>query len=348
MIDPALSARVDAVFADLNGADQPGGVLLIIDQDQIVYSRGYGLANLETKTPNTPDSVFYLASLSKQFTAMAIMLLAERQQLRYDDPLLTYVPQFSAWGAEITLRHLLNHISGLPDYIALFTTQVYGENIREYTREITGITNAAAVQRVLSEAGLKFPVGQQYQYSNTNYVLLALIVEAVSSQSFADFLRENIFDPLGMQHTFVYDTSRPEIPNLAQGYLLEEGRFERWDYPLLTAGDGGIFSTLNDLFRWDQALNSEHLVPKPTLERAFTSGTSNDGKPVGYGFGWMTAVFPGLRHVAHGGSLCAYNNYLIRFLDSQRTIIVLTNHRWAPGPRLRAHQVAEILFGYVE
>src|SRR5262245_37915007 len=183
-----------------------------------------------------------------------------------------------------------------------------------------------------------------------------MIVSIVSSQSFTDFLKTNIFYPFGMKHTVVYDASRPARHKLAHGYWEEKGQFERWDYPLLTTGDGGLFSTLDDLFLWDQALNTERLVPKAALARAFTSGTTNDGTPIGYGFGWFTNVFPGLRHVAHGGSLVAYYNYIIRFLDTRRTIVVLTNrgpiapaselghHPGIPGPRVRAHQVAEILF----
>jgi CubicO group peptidase (beta-lactamase class C family) len=196
----------------------------------------------------------------------------------------------------------------------------------------------------MDAAGLEFPAGAQHAYCNTSYVLLAMIVAIVSGQSFADFLKANVFDPLGMRHTLVYDASRPALYKLAQGYVGEMGQFLRWDYPLLTTGDGGMFSTLDDLFLWDQALNTEGLVPKVALERAFTSGTTDDRTPIGYGFGWMTNVFPGLRHVAHGGGLCACDNYIIRFLDTRCTIVLLTNHWAVPGPRNRAHQVAEILF----
>lgn len=152
-----------------------------------------------------------------------------------------------------------------------------------------------------------------------------------------------------MKHTLVYDASRPVLHKLARGNFDENGQFQHWDYPLLTAGDGGLFSTLDDLFLWDQALNSERLVPKAALEHAFTSGTTNDGTPIGYGFGWFTNVFPylsaaereqllavggaGLRHVAHGDGFYNYN-YIIRLLDTQRTIIVLTNDEGVPGPRI--------------
>jgi CubicO group peptidase (beta-lactamase class C family) len=357
-LSPTLVEQVDAVFADMDKPQHPGAALLVTDHDEIVYSKGYGLADLETERPITADTSFYLASISKQFTAMAIMLLAERGKLSFDDHLFDYLRRFPAWGAEITLRHLLHHISGLPEYFHLFSSS---ERIPEFTRAITGVTNEAVLERVVSGPGPDFPVGAQYAYSNTGYVLLALIVANVSGQSFADFLKANVFDPLGMKHTVVYDASRPARHRLAQGYIEEAGQFRRWDYPLLTAGDGGLFSTLDDLFLWDQALSTEQLVPKAALEQAFTSGTTNDGTSVDYGFGWFTNILPylsaaeraqllafggpGQRHVAHGGSLCHYN-YIIRCLDTRRTIILLTNYPGVPGPRVRAHHVAEILFSH--
>jgi CubicO group peptidase (beta-lactamase class C family) len=189
----------------------------------------------------------------------------------------------------------------------------------EFTRDITGVTNEAVLERVMHLPRPDFPVGTQYAYGGTSYVLLAMIVAIVSGQSFGDFLKANVFDPLGMKHTVVYDASRPAPHKLAQAFWEEKGQFERWDYPLLTAGDGGLFSTLDDLFLWDQALNTERLVPKAAQDQAFTSGTTNDGTPVGYGFGWITNVFPylsaaereqllalgaaGQRHVAHWGQL---------------------------------------------
>jgi CubicO group peptidase (beta-lactamase class C family) len=352
-----LDARIDAVFADMDMPQHPGAALLAIDDDEIVYKKCYGLADLETQRPITTDTSFYLASISKQFTAMAIMMLAEQGRLSYEDHLPAYFPQFPSWGAEISIRQLLHHTAGLPDYMGFFSSNA---GIPEWTRDVTDVTNEAVLERAMGLAGPEFPVGSQYAYGGTGYTLLALIVAIVSGQSFADFLKAKVFDPLGMKHTVVYDASRPARHKLAHGYLEEKGQFQRWDYPLLTAGDGGLFSTLDDLFLWDQALNTERLVPKAALEQAFTSGTTNDGTSVGYGFGWITNVFPycnaaereqllalggaDLRHVVHGGGCVAYYNYIIRFLDIQRTIIVLTNHLGVPGPRIRGHQVAEILF----
>ncbi|TIX90328.1 serine hydrolase domain-containing protein [Rhizobium sp. P44RR-XXIV] len=364
-------SEIDAVFADIDALHHPGAAILVIDRDEIICSKGYGLADLETRQPITTDTSFYLASISKQFTAMAIMLLEERYRLSLDDRLHTYFPDFPSWGAGITLRHLLHHTSGLPGYIQFFSSS---EDIAELTRSITGINNEDVFEKTMRLSGPEFPVGSQYSYSGVGYVLLAVVVAIVSGQSFADFLRSNVFEPLGMKHTLAYDSCHPTRHRLAHGYLREGDRFERWDYPMLTVGDGGLFSTLSDLFLWDQALNTERLVSKATLRRTFTSGTTNDGAETGYGFGWITNVFPYLsaaerqqllglgggadiRHVAHGGSCIAYFNYMIRFLEAQRTIIVLTNrgpiapasappgHPDFPGPRVRAHQVAEILFG---
>jgi len=355
--------RIDSVFADMNIPQHPGAALLVIDHDEIAYSKCYGLADLEIARPITTDTSFYLGSISKQFTAMAIMMLAERGKLSFDDHLATYFPRFPSWAAGITLRHMLHHTSGLPDYLP------FSKGDEFVARDMNGITNEDVLQRAIDLPGLDFPVGSQFGYRGTSYVLLAMIVALVSGQSFAGFLKANVFNPLGMKNSVVYDASRPARHKLAHGYL-EKDQYERWDYPMLTVGDGGLFSTIDDLFLWDQALNTERLVSKATLDQAFTSGATNDGRPVDYGFGWYTNVTSSLtpvereqlralgvdlRYVAHGGGCVAYFNYMIRLLDAQRTILVLTNcgpitpaselHRGGiPSPRIRAHKVAEIPF----
>jgi len=235
---------------------------------------------------------------------------------------------------------------------------------------MNGLTNEAVLDRAMKLAGPEFPVGTRFAYGGMGYVLLAMIVATVSGQSPAEFMKVRIFDPLGMKHTVAYHQSRPTRHKLAHGYLRLMDRFDRWDYPMLTVGDGGLFSTLDDLFLWDQALHTESIVPQAALEQAFSSGKSNDGTPVDYGFGWYTNVLPivsasereqlralgaDLRYVAHGGGCVAYWNYIIRLLDSRRTILVLTNFGpitpvaqlqggGIPSPRIRAHQVAGILF----
>ena len=172
--------RIDSVFADMNALQRPGAALLVIDYDQIVCSKCYGLADLATQRPITTDTSFYLASISKQFTAMAIMMLAERGKLSFDDHLPSYFPRFPAWAAGITLRHMLHHTSGLPDYLP------FSKGDEFVARDMNGITNEDVLQRATNLPGLEFPVGSRFDYRGTSYVLLAMIVAIVSGQSFAD------------------------------------------------------------------------------------------------------------------------------------------------------------------
>jgi len=232
-----LDCKIDAVFADMEVPQHPGAALLVIDHDEIIYNKCYGLADLETQRPITPDTSFYLGSISKQFTAMAIMLLVENERLSYDDRLPAFFPQFPSWGTEISVRHLLHHTSGLPEYVPLFSSS---EGVFDWAREINGLTNEAVLQRAMDLTGPEFPVGAQYSYSGMGYVMLAMIVAIVSGKSFAEFLKVRIFDPLGMKHTVAYDASRPARHKLAHGYWKEKDQFERWDYPMLTTGDGGL------------------------------------------------------------------------------------------------------------
>src|SRR5262249_53551632 len=193
-----LDGKIDAVFADMDMPQRPGAALLVIDHDEIVCCKRYGPADLETQRPITADSSFYLASISKQVTALPGTLLACQQQAGFEHQPPAYFPRFPLWGAEIPLRHMLHHTSGLPEYFHLFSS---GEQISEFTRSMTGVTNEAVLERIMDLAEPKFPVGAQYAYSNTGYVLLAMIVAIVSGQSFAHFLKTNIFDPLGLKHT---------------------------------------------------------------------------------------------------------------------------------------------------
>jgi len=347
-LDTAIAGKVDTVFADMDKPRNPGAALLVVEGGRRIVTRCYGCADLATGRPITADSSFYLASVSKQFTAMAILLLAAQEKLGLDDHLRNYFPQFPAWGDTITLRHLIHQTSGLPDYFGLFLPDksappsvVAGDMVEH----MGGLTNAEVLDRTMHVPHPDFPAGSQHAYSNTNYTLLSMIVGLVCGLSFPAFMKAAIFDPLGMANTLVYDASHPSLHNIAHGYVEQAGGFRRWDYPLLTTGDGGMFSTLDDLFLWDQALNNDRLVPHRVLQQFFADGATDDGRSTGYGFGWMTNIFGTARHVAHGGSLGPYNTCMVRYLDMQRTIVLLTNRIGVPGPRVRVQQVADILFG---
>lgn len=305
----AKASKIDALMRSLSERGQFSGSVLVAEHGRVIYERGFGKADIKRNIVFTPDSPTYLASLTKQFTAMAVMMLAEQHKLSYDDPLSKYFPEFPAYAAKITIRHLLNHTSGIPDYVGLGL-------------ERPGLTNQDVLSSLIQQGSLRFPPGEKFEYSNSGYVLLALIVEKISGQPYGLFLHEKIFAPLEMKHTFLYDKPHSGIPR-AVGY----NRFDDvYDYDLLTYGEGGIYSTVADLFKWDQALYTERLVKRSTLDEAFTRGKLNDGSSVNYGFGWAIAEYSGETILAHAGRYGGFNSYIKRFPHERATIIFLTNH----------------------
>jgi CubicO group peptidase (beta-lactamase class C family) len=304
------AARIDALMRSLAERGQFSGSILVAEHGQMSYERGFGKADVKRNIAFTPNTPVYLASLTKQFTAMAIMMLAERHQLSYSDPLSKYLPEFPSYAAKVTIRNLLNHTSGIPDYVGLGL-------------ERPGLTNQDVLSALTRQESLGFPPGEKFEYSNSNYILLALIVEKVSGQPYRLFLRNGIFAPLGMKDTFVYDQPRPEFARRARGY----NRFgDDSDYDLLTYGEGGIYSTVPDLFKWDQALYTEKLVKPATLDEAFTRCKLNDGSSANYGFGWAIGEYNGEPTYSHAGRYGGFNTYIKRFPKERTSIIFLTNH----------------------
>jgi len=283
--------------------------------------RGYGLANLETRVPCQPQTNFRLASVSKQFTAMAVLILAERGKLSLDDKLPRFFPGFPGYGNEITIRHLLTHTSGLLDYEDLIAP---GTSVALKDRDVLEI-----LQR---QDKAYFVPGSSFRYSNGGYALLAVIVEIVSCRTFAEFLRDNIFLPLGMTGTVAYESGKSEISNRALGYSKNGEEFELTDQSLTSAvlGDGGIYSSANDLLKWDSALYTEKLIRHAFLEQAFTSHSSNSDAPGnGYGFGWYVERSGGEEHVWHHGSSCGFTTSFHRFPARKRSVILLANRSHA-------------------
>jgi CubicO group peptidase (beta-lactamase class C family) len=304
------ATRIDALMRSLADRGQFSGSILVAEHGRLIYERGFGKAESKRNLAFTPDTPTYLASLTKQFTAMAIMMLAERHQLSYSDPLAKYFPEFPSYAQKVTVRHLLNHTSGIPDYV-------------ELGLERPGLTNKEVLSALIRQDSLRFPPGERFEYSNSGYILLAQIIEKVSGQPYHLFLNRNIFAPLGMKRTFVYDKPRPDNSRRARGY----DRFgDDLDYNLFTCGEGGIYSTVVDLFRWNQSLYTEKLVKRSTLDEAFTPGRLNDGSPINYGFGWGIAQSNGETIYAHAGRYGGFNTYIKRFPKERATIIFLTNH----------------------
>jgi CubicO group peptidase (beta-lactamase class C family) len=315
------AARVEALFADFNQADTAGASVMVIRDGAVVFAKGYGLADLAAKTPCSTNTNFRLASVSKQFTAMAVLILRERGKLSLDENLLAFFPEFPAFGKQITVRHLLTHTSGLLAYEDLIPD---GTTIPVLDQDVLRIL---AGNGATNSAPTYFPAGSQYRYSNSAYALLALIVQARSGQTFAHFLKENIFTPLGMTNTLAYEAGNSVVPNRSFGHSLRTNGWQRTDQSLTSSvlGDGGIYSSVVDLFKWDQALYTMKLVSEKTLQEAFTPATLTDKPGRSYGFGWYLGEYRGLKQIWHGGESIGFRTRLARFPEKKFSVIILCN-----------------------
>jgi CubicO group peptidase (beta-lactamase class C family) len=348
--DPAQVAKVknlDRLMAHCYQNGQMNGALLVAEGGRVIYNKAFGFANLETRENLQSNSRFRLASVSKQFTAMAVMLLAERGKLAYTDDIRKYLPELKY--KRVTIHHLLTHTSGLPDYVALMRSHWDSGKEKDTERKIAGNPEVVAM---LAKHRPKsyFKPGEKWAYSNTGYLLLAVIVSRVSGEPFHLFLKNNIFLPLGMTDTLVFDPRRDSgIDRRVYGYGPKpEGEgYELRDFHYLNgaAGDGAIYSTLEDLYRWDQALYSEKLIPSETLARAFTPVKLNNGQTHEYGFGWsILKDKDGSKVVAHGGGWVGFRTFILREIERRRTLILLTNNSsYVLRPLVNA--VVDILHG---
>ncbi len=317
---------VDRIFAAYRPAGTPGASVMVIRDGQIEDVRSYGVADLELGTLVSPATNFRLASVTKQFTATAILMLVEAGKLDLDDSVRKYFPEFPAFADEITIRQLLQHTSGIEDYEPL-----YGDQFPEQ------ILDRGVVEIVSQTTGTYFPPGSQYRYSNSAYAILAVLVEDLSGQSFPRFLDENIFGPLGMSATLAYRRGENEVGHRALGYKLDRKTIEPADQSAWSAvlGDGGVYSSVMDLYKWDQALYDNNLLSKATWQQAWTPGLED------YGFGWRIDEYAGRQRLHHSGSTSGFRNFMQRFPDDRLTIIVLTN-RAEPDVQPLAEQVADL------
>jgi CubicO group peptidase (beta-lactamase class C family) len=306
----APAEQIDELMRYCHEHEMFNGVVMVKQDGKTIYEKAWGLADLRDGRVLTTDTAFYLASVSKQFTAMGVMLLVERGQLSFDSKLSEFFPQFPAYADGVTVQDLMTHTSGIPDHFGILP-------------EVPdGLTNAQVLEVLTAVPELEFEPGSRYSYSNGGYVLLSMIIAKVATQPFPQFMKENIFAPLGMARTLVYDESRPEIVNRAVGFDPYGGLD---DYTILTSGDGGIYSTVGDLSTWDDALYGNKLVSPETLELAFTPTSLNSGEMSNYGFGWGIRFVDGRKIVSHSGGLDGFRTLIVRDLERKNTLIVLTN-----------------------
>jgi CubicO group peptidase (beta-lactamase class C family) len=311
-----LERAVDALMRDYDG-EVPGASVLVIRDGRAVVRRAYGLANVEAKTPATPATNYRLASVTKQFTAAAILALVEEGTLSLGDRARRWLPSLPPAVDAVTIEQLLTHTSGIIDY---------EDVIPEGTAE--QLLDGDVLRLLESQDRTYFAPGSKYQYSNSGYALLALIVERASGRSFATFLRERIFLPLGMTGTF----AGSNVPNRAFGTPADQSLTSA------VLGDGGVYSSIDDLAKWDAALYD------PKYELAFTPrAATGDGK-VEYGYGWRISKHRGTRMLWHSGETRGFRNVLLRFPDTRLTVIVLTN-RNEPEPYETAMKIADLALG---
>lgn len=328
-VSDARCRQLDELFSTIAEENNWSGNILILEEGKPFYQNSIGMANLETAERLSPHSVFELASVSKAFTAMGIMILQEQGKLDYADKVDSVFPDFPY--TDITVENLLVHTSGLPDYMELFS---------QYWDKSQIATNQDILEQLIKHRpNVLFLPNEKYEYSNTGYALLASIVEHVADTPFADFLQQHIFQPLDMQHTKVYNRrySPESIQHYAYGYLYSSqseafvlpDESSEQDFVIYLdgiQGDGAVSSTLDDLRKWDRALYTEKLVKKATLERAFSPVQLADNSLSHYGYGWRLREDQVTGKVVHhGGSWPGYRSWLRRYIQKDKTIIYLTN-----------------------
>jgi len=321
------------LFQAFDAPTVPGASVIVIRDGKVAYREAFGMADLETHVAATPATNYRLASLTKEFTAAAIMLLVRDGKLRYDDPIRAILPELSGNAAGVTIRQLLNHTSGLPDY----------EDLIPDTQTVQ--VSDADVLKLLSRTDtVYFHAGTQYRYSNSGYVLLGIIVARVSKQSYPQFLHDRIFEPLGMQATLAYVPGGPAIPHRAWGYTVDSAGVRRTDQSVTSAtlGDGGVYSSIDDLRRWDEALAGGRLLTQSELALATTPPQLADGSTSPYGFGWFVDTYRGERRWRHHGETMGFTNAIQRYPDRHFTVIILTN-RLSGTPWTTAERVADRL-----
>lgn len=334
-ITEATRKAIDALFTQCTNST-PGAAIAIYRDGEVVYANGYGIANLEHNIPITPSTIFDIASISKQFTAMCIALLQQEGLLDIDDPIQKYIPELPEWDHPVTVRHLIHHVSGLRDYLGILPLAGW--------REEDQMTNGDCLKYISKQKTLEFEPNTKYSYSNSGYVLLAILVERVSGTPMSQFARERVLTPLGMTHSHFNDDHATVIPNRAQAYRVDEDGTYRLDMMPLDdlVGDGGLFTSVIDFGKWVSNFNSGLVGGKELLKQIQTPGTFQDGTPMTYAWGLTVENYHGHQRVGHSGGWAGYRSNYFRLPELAFAVAIFTNvPRIEPG-RL-SEKIAEIV-----
>jgi CubicO group peptidase (beta-lactamase class C family) len=314
------SVPVDALMSRYSG-DAPGASLLVVREGKAIVRRGFGFANLEKHEKAGPETNYRMASVTKQFTAASILLLKQDGKLRLEDPIRTYLPELPASDDKITVYHLLTHTGGLVDY----------EDLVPDDRK-TQLNDDDVLSMIATQHKLYFEPGTAFRYSNGGYVLLGLIVQRVSKMDLADFMKQRIFQPLGMDRTLMYEHGHgPEVAHRAYGYSWVDGKWTQTDQSVTSAtrGDGGIYTSIDDLAKWDAALYTDKLLSDDSRKLAFTPHDPSGDPDTGYGFGWRLSDDT----IWHSGESIGFRNIIVRWPKQHLSVIILTNrNEFMPYP----------------
>ncbi|HEX9892399.1 MAG TPA: serine hydrolase domain-containing protein [Gemmatimonadales bacterium] len=327
------AARMDSIFTAVDRTGTPGCAAGAVQNGRFLHARGYGMADLERGAPITPQSVFYMGSVSKQFTAMSVALLSKDGTLSLDDPARKYLPEIPEAGAAITIRHMVHHMSGLREKWDLLLLSGY--------RAGNLVVQQDVLDLVKQQRALNFPPGTDHLYNNTAYDLLANVVQRASGKSLREFAAERIFRPLGMTRSLYVDDRTLLIPGRAAGYSTGGGRITVDNPNVETVGSGSVYSTLEDMARWDESFYTGSLGGEDLLRLVQTPGKLNDGTPLTYAFGLVVDSWRGQRRVQHGGALAGFRTQITRFPEQHFSAIVLCNFAQA-NPAMFADRIAEV------
>ncbi|WP_298895175.1 serine hydrolase domain-containing protein [uncultured Psychroserpens sp.] len=329
-----IESKIDAIFKNFDDLNAPGATVAVVQDQKIIFKKGYGSANLEYGIPNSPSTIFHIASVSKQFTVFAILLLEKEGKLSFDDDIRTYIPEVPDFGKTITLKHLASHTSGMRDQWTLLGLAGW--------RFDDVITKEHILKIVAQQKELNFDPGEEYTYCNTGFTLLAEVVARVSGKSFAEFTEERIFKPLKMSNTLFYDDHEKIVKNRAYSYYyVNNNTFKKSVLSFANVGATSLFTTVEDLALWSMNFSLNTVGDKAIIEKMNTLAVLNNGETFGGAYGQFVNTHRGLNQIQHGGADAGYRSYLGRFPDQNFAVMVFSNLAQS-NPGNLALQVADI------
>ncbi len=335
-----LAAKIDAIMAGIYKPGEPGAAIIVRKDGQTVFRKGYGTADLELGVPIEPDMVFRLGSITKQFTAVSILMLAQEGKLGLQDEITKFLPDYPTQGKRITVEHLLTHTSGIQSYTDM------PEWLPLWRKDFT----VKELVDFFKDKPMQFEPGRSWAYSNSGYILLGAIIEKVSGKTYEEFVTEKIFKPLGMKGS-TYGSTERIIPRRIPGYQAGKGGFVNAPYLSMTQpyAAGSLLSTVDDLAVWSDAVFAGKLVRKEWLDKAFTPYTLANGESTGYGYGWLVGDFAGHRSIEHGGGINGFSTYEMTLPEDRIFVAILTNSAIAGhDPEPRAVKIAWLALGLTE